>query len=175
MKKRNQPLRVGVIGCGAIAPAYFQGCRVFSNIQIVACADLDEAKAKARAAEFGVRACSVEELLNADDVDIVLNLTVPKAHAEVSLAALRAGKHVYSEKPLAVNLREARRILATAAAKNLRVGCAPDTLFGVGVQTARRFIDDGELGDVVAVVACMMSHGPESWHPNPAFYYQEGG
>lgn len=175
MTKRIQPLRIGMVGCGSIAPAYFQGCRLFPNIQIVACADLDRAKADACAAEFGVRACSVRELLNADDIDIVLNLTVPRAHAEVSLAALQAGKHVYSEKPLATTRREARKLVAAAARKQRRIGCAPDTFFGAGVQTARRFLDDGELGDVVAVVACMMSHGPESWHPNPAFFYEEGG
>lgn len=173
--KRNQTLRVGVVGCGAIAPAYFAGCRPFSNLQIVACADLDQSKAAARAAEFGIRACTVDELWKAEDIDVVLNLTVPRAHAEVSLAALRAGKHVYSEKPLAVSLRDARKILKIAAEKHLRVGCAPDTFFGTGIQTARRFLDDGELGDVVAVTACMMGHGPESWHPNPAFYYEPGG
>ncbi len=172
----KQPARVGIVGCGTISGIYLQNSKLLEAFEVVACADLVPERARSRAAEFGVpRACGVEELLADPEIEIVLNLTIPKAHAEVALAALAAGKSVYNEKPLAVSREDARRMLDLAAAKGLRVGCAPDTFLGGGLQTCRKLIDDGAIGEPVAAVAFMMSHGHESWHPDPDFYYQPGG
>ena len=168
---------IGIIGCGNISPAYFKGCRVFDILDLAPCADLDMGRAEARAAEFGIpNACTVEELLADPEIEIVVNLTIPKAHAEVDLAALEAGKHVYSEKPLAVNARgRAAGCSPRPGRKGVRVGCAPDTFLGGGIQTCRKLIDDGWIGEPVAATAFMTCHGHESWHPDPEFYYQVGG
>jgi predicted dehydrogenase len=167
---------IGIIGCGNISGIYFQAGKTFENLNIVACADLVMDKAKQRAQEFGVpKACTVQELLADPSIEIVVNLTVPKAHAKVDLDALKAGKHVHAEKPLAVNREDGRRIMAAAKAKKLRVGSAPDTFLGGGIQTCRKLIDDGWIGKPVAATAFMMCHGHESWHPDPEFYYEVGG
>lgn len=167
---------VGIIGCGNISGIYFKMCQTFRNLQVVACADLLPERARARAEEFGVpRACSVEELLADPNVDIVVNLTVPQAHAEICLAALEAGKHVHVEKPLAVHRGDGQKIVALAKSKGLRVGAAPDTFLGGGMQTCRKLLDDGWIGEPVAATAFMLCHGHETWHPDPAFYYQPGG
>jgi predicted dehydrogenase len=168
---------VGVVGCGAISGIYLKNChQFFRNIEVVACADLVREKAEACGREYGVaRVLSPEALVAAPEVDIVLNLTVPKAHAEVALAALKAGKHVHGEKPLAVTLEDGRRVLDLARKRKLRVGCAPDTFLGAGIQTCRKLIDDGWIGRPVAATAFMMCRGHESWHPSPEFYYEKGG
>ena len=171
----SQKITIGIIGCGAISNAYFNGCKPYSNVQIVACADLDPARAAAKAKEHGIRACSVAELLADPSIQIILNLTVPKAHAELNLAALNAGKHAYAEKPFGINRAEGQQVLALAKKKKLRTGCAPDTFFGGGAQTARKLIDDGAIGKPVAGTAFMCGHGHESWHPSPEFYYEKGG
>ncbi|HZN64692.1 MAG TPA: Gfo/Idh/MocA family oxidoreductase [Tepidisphaeraceae bacterium] len=172
----SQAVRVGVVGCGAISGAYFVGARVFPWLQFVACADLDRTAALRKATEFGVpRVLSVDGLLADPEVDVVLNLTVPKAHAAVALAALQAGKHTYSEKPLGVGRDEGRQVLEQAARRGLRVGCAPDTVLGAGIQTARELISHGAIGRPVAFTAFYMSRGHESWHPSPEFFYQPGG
>jgi predicted dehydrogenase len=168
-------INVGLIGCGAISNAYFKGCAPYGNVAITACADLDAARAAAKAQEHGIRSCTVDELLADPDIQIVLNLTVPKAHAELNTAALTAGKHAYAEKPFGVNRAEGKAVLALAKKKKLRTGCAPDTFFGGGAQTARKLIDDGAIGQPVAGVAFMCCHGHESWHPSPEFYYEKGG
>ncbi len=169
------PTRIGIIGCGNISGIYLENGKIFDAIDIVAVADIDLDRAHARAAQYGVaKACSVEELLADPDVEIVINLTTPDAHGPVALAALQAGKHVYNEKPLAVTRDEARALLELAARKGLRVGCAPDTFLGGGLQTCRKLIDDGWIGEPIGATAFMMSHGPESWHPNPTFFYQPG-
>lgn len=169
-------LRAGVIGCGAISAAYFRGCAIYDSLKIVACADLDHGRAKARAAEFGVpRALSVDALVADPEVDLVINLTVPQAHAPVCRAALEAGKHAYVEKPLALNRDDAGALLALAEARGLRLGCAPDTFLGAGIQTSRLAVDTGLIGTPVAAVAFCCGHGHESWHPSPQFYYQKGG
>jgi predicted dehydrogenase len=171
-----EPVRVGVVGCGAISGQYLKNARRFAILRIIACADLDLERAKARAQEFDIpRVCPTEELLADEDIELVLNLTVPQAHAPVTLAAIEHGKHVYSEKPLAITRDDGRRILAAAAARGVRVGCAPDTVLGAGIQTARKLVDEGAIGRPVAFTAFMMGHGHESWHPNPEFYYQPGG
>lgn len=170
------PMRVGVIGCGAISGAYFSCAKGLDAIEYVACADVLPEAAQARAKEFGVpKACSVQELLADDAVDAVLNLTIPAAHAEIALAAIRAGKHVYNEKPLGTTRQQGKQIVEEAKAKGVRVGCAPDTFFGAGHQTARKLIEEGAIGRPVAVVAFMLCPGHESWHPNPEFYYAPGG
>ncbi len=171
-----EKVKVGLVGCGNISGTYLKVARTFPILQIVACADLIVDRAQAKAAEFDVpRACTVEELLADPEIDIVLNLTIPRAHAEVALAALQAGKSVYNEKPLAVTREEGRQILELAKANDLRVGCAPDTFMGGGFQTCRRLIDEGAIGEPVAATAFMMSHGHERWHPDPDFFYQPGG
>ncbi|MEI6084644.1 MAG: Gfo/Idh/MocA family oxidoreductase [Verrucomicrobiota bacterium] len=168
-------INVGIVGCGAISNAYFTGCKPYPNVKLAACADLDTARAAAKAQEHGIRSATVADLLRDPDIQIILNLTVPKVHAELNLAALNAGKHAYAEKPFGVNVAEGRQVLALAKQKKLRTGCAPDTFFGGGAQTARKLIDDGAIGQPVAGVAFMCCHGHESWHPSPEFYYEKGG
>jgi len=144
-------------------------------LDVVACADIDMDRARARAEEFGAAAWPVEEILADPAIQIVVNLTVPRAHAEVNLAAIAAGKHVYCEKPLAITRSDGQRTLAAAEKKGVRVGCAPDTFLGGGIQTCRKLIDDGVIGEPVAATAFMTCRGHESWHPDPAFHYQPGG
>jgi len=115
------------------------------------------------------------ELLADPEIEIVINLTIPKAHAEVALAALQAGKSVHNEKPLAIERAQAHQLLALAREEGLRVGCAPDTFLGGGIQTCRKLIDDGWIGEPIAATAFMTCHGHESWHPDPEFYYKVGG
>jgi len=167
---------IGIVGCGKISGIYLQNLSTYAGIRVVACADIDVQRAEVQAERYGVpRACSVEALLSDADVDIVVNLTIPAAHGTVGLAALHAGKSVYNEKPLALNRDEAQRMLAVARERGLRIGGAPDTFLGGGLQTCRKLLDDGAIGVPVAATAFMMSHGHESWHPNPDFYYQMGG
>ena len=166
---------VGIIGCGNISGIYCKAGQTFEILRTVACADLIPERAKERAKEFNVpKAVSVAELLADPEVEIVLNLTIPKVHAEVALAALAAGKHVHGEKPLAVNRKDGAKILAAAKAAKRRVGSAPDTFFGAGIQTCRKLIDDGWIGEPIGATAFMMCHGHETWHPDPDFYYQIG-
>lgn len=170
-----ETLNVGIIGTGNIAPAYIKGCAPFDVIEITACADILEDRAQAFAAEHGLAAYSVDDLLARDDIDIVINLTIPLAHAEVSLQIIEAGKHAYVEKPLAVKRADGEAVIRAAKAAGVRMGCAPDTFLGGGGQTARKAIDDGLIGAPVAATATWLSHGHESWHPNAGFYYLEGG
>ncbi len=167
-------MRVGLIGCGNISDIYLTNAPRFRDIAVVACADLNPAAAQRQGGRYNIGARTVEALLASADLDIILNLTVPDAHAEVSLAALAAGKHVYSEKPLATTLADGVRIVASARERGLRVGAAPDTVLGPGVQEARRLIDAGAIGRPVMGVATVLSHGMEHWHPNPAFFFQPG-
>lgn len=172
----GKPLKVGIVGCGAIIAQYLTNFRKLNDIELVAVADLDPARAQSVADGYeGVRAVSVDELLAADDVELVLNLTIPAAHAEVALKAIAAGKSVYGEKPLAATTAEARQVLDAAREAGVVVGCAPDTVLGTGIQTARKAIDDGLIGPPVSASATMVTPGHERWHPNPDFYYQPGG
>ncbi|HEX9108026.1 MAG TPA: Gfo/Idh/MocA family oxidoreductase, partial [Longimicrobiales bacterium] len=167
---------IGVVGVGDISGAYLRTFRLFDQLEVVACAALHLERAQARAAEFGIpRACTLEELLADPAVDIVVNLTVPNAHYEIARRALEAGKSVYNEKPLALTREQGAELLALASTNGLRIGCAPDTFLGAGLQTCRRLIDEGAIGQPVAATAFMLCHGHESWHPSPEFYYQVGG
>jgi len=171
-----KPVRVGVVGCGNISGAYFQASRKFRILDIVACADLDAERAKAKAAEFGVpKVCSVKDLMADQEIEIVLNLTIPAAHADVNLAAIKAGKCAYTEKPFAVTRGQGLKVIEAAKATGVLVGGAPDTFMGGGIQTCRKLIDDGWIGKPVAATAFMLCHGHESWHPSPEFYYERGG
>lgn len=172
----HQKVRLGVIGCGAISGAYLGMAKNFPIVELAACADLNPAVAKAQAEKFNVpKACSVEELLADPSIEIVINLTIPKAHVPVAMQCLESGKHTYAEKPLGIDRNEARKMLDFAASKKLLVGCAPDTFMGAGIQTARKLIDDGAIGRPVAFTAFMLGRGHEHWHPSPEFYYDAGG
>jgi predicted dehydrogenase len=169
-------MKIGVIGCGNISDLYFAAGKRFDAIEIAACADLDPARAEAKARKHGVpKACTVDELLADDAIETVLNITVPKAHHEVALRVLQAGRHVYNEKPLTLTREQGIELLHLADGKGLRIGCAPDTVLGAGIQTCRKLIDDGWIGEPVSATAFMQCHGHESWHPDPEFYYEAGG
>ncbi|MFI7679104.1 Gfo/Idh/MocA family protein [Actinophytocola sp. NPDC049390] len=163
-------LRVGLVGIGNISGQYLDTLPRLPGVSLVAAADLDPARTVP-----DVRMLRPEELYAADDVDLVLNLTIPRAHADVALSAIGAGKHVYGEKPLALSTVEGREVLAAASSAGVRVGCAPDTVLGTGTQTARRCLDDGMIGTPVAATAFMVTPGHERWHPDPEFYYRPGG
>ena len=168
-------MRVGVIGCGMVCDSYVQTLQRFDHVELSACADLEPERARRVAEEYGFgRMCSVEELLNGGDTDLVLNLTIPATHAELNLAALEAGKHVYSEKPLGITLSEAQAVLDQANAMNLRVGCAPDTFLGGGHQHCRQLIEQGGIGRLVAAFGAITGHGPDAYHANPHFFYEQG-
>ncbi|HVO43883.1 MAG TPA: Gfo/Idh/MocA family oxidoreductase [Aggregatilineales bacterium] len=175
-KAESRRLRVGIIGVGNISPAYISGCHFFHVLDLVACADIDMHRAERVAAENAIpHAYSVDQLLADPAIDAVINLTVPAAHADVSLKVINAGKHVYSEKPLAITLADGQAILAAAQAKGVRVGGAPDTFMFGPHQNCRQMLDSGAIGNVVAGAAFLASHGPEKWHPNPDFFYKPGG
>ena len=169
------PLNVGIIGCGNISSSYIKGCRLFEALQVAALADLNMDLARARAEEFAVpKVLTVAELLADPDIYIVINLTIPSAHADVSLRALRSSKAVYSEKPLATTREDGQNLLDAAEAAGTKLGGAPDTFLGGGLQTCRKLIDDGVIGRPVAATAFMVNHGMEHWHPNPDFFYTPG-
>lgn len=165
---------IGIIGCGVISDTYFKLWPLFKGVEIVACADISPAYAKAKAEAFSVRAMSVDALLKDDEIDAVINLTVPNAHYDVSHAILSAGKHAYSEKPLALSYKQAKKLVSEADKRGLKIGSAPDTFLGGGGQTARKLIDKGAIGNVLGGSAQVLSHGMEHWHPNPTFFYKPG-
>ncbi|MEU4442901.1 Gfo/Idh/MocA family oxidoreductase [Actinosynnema sp. NPDC050801] len=172
----SAPIGVGVVGTGVISEEYLRNLTAFPDVRVLAVADLDAARAAERAARHGVpRSSTVDELLADPDIGIVVNLTVPAAHVEVSAAAIEAGKHVWVEKPLALDRRGARDLLDRAAQRGLRVACAPDTVLGAGWQTARRAVDAGRIGEPRSALALFQAPGPESWHPAPEFLFQAGG
>ena len=171
----STPTFIGIIGCGNISDAYLKGAAASKLVKVKACADLRLEAAQAKATMYGIEAKSVEALLADPEIEIVINLTVPAAHASVSLQILNAGKHVYLEKPLSAQLADARAVIASANAKGLRVGCAPDTFFGASHQAARHAIDSGRIGQPVGGTVAVLSHGMEHWHPNPGFFFKAGG
>lgn len=177
----GQRLGIGIIGTGNISAAYLRamlgrdGLPGFPVLDVKGLADMRAEAAEARAAEFGLRAMSIEAMLADPEIALVVNLTIPRAHVEVGLRVLEAGKHVYSEKPLGIDFAEGVRLIEAARVKTLRVGAAPDTFLGGAHQRARTVIDSGVLGQIVGGTAFFMCPGHESWHPDPAFYYDVGG
>ena len=180
-KSRNKQggimLNVGLIGCGNISGIYLKNSvSLFSRqFKITACADARPEAAEACAKNNGFKALSVDALLADPEISVVLNLTTPQSHAEINLRALQAGKHVYCEKPFALDRKSAQEVLRAAERNKLRIGCAPDTFLGGGHQQCRRLVDSGLIGKVVSGTAFMLCHGHESWHPAPGFYYKKGG
>jgi len=171
----SKNVRIGIVGAGVISEIYLENLTTrFGNTTVVGIADLLVERARDRAKNFGVGAFSVDELIQHPDVDIIVNLTIPAAHAEIALAAINAGKSAYNEKPLAISREDGRKLLETAAAKGVLVGSAPDTFLGGGLQSARAYIDEGIIGEPVAVSAFMLGHGMEAWHPDPYFFFQPG-
>nr|WP_055504498.1 Gfo/Idh/MocA family oxidoreductase [Nonomuraea pusilla] len=170
------PVGVALVGAGVISGQYLRNLTAFPDVRVIGVADLDTDRAAAVAGEFGVPVSgTLDDVLAVPEVEIVVNLTVPSAHAEVALRSLRAGKHVYGEKPFALDLDEAAKVAAEADGRGLRLGGAPDTFLGAGLQSALRALREGLIGVPVAVTAATQNLGPESWHPNPEFFYQPGG
>ena len=176
MNKAHKPFRIGLIGTGRISDIYIQNCSKFDELEIVSCGSLDAEESKEKAQVYGIPTVqSPKEILADPNVDCILNLTIPASHAAVTLQALEAGKHVYSEKPIATDILDCRRILNLARSKNLKVGNAPDTFFGGRWQTVRKLLDQQVIGMPTGVMAFAGTHGVERHHPNPDFYYQTGG
>jgi predicted dehydrogenase len=167
-------LGVGIIGCGNISTTYFTLSPLFKGLKVLACADINMNAAELRAEEYNVKAQTIDELLANDEIDVVVNLTIPDAHFPVSKRILEAGKHVYSEKPLVLSLEQGEELRRIAKAKGLAVGCAPDTFLGGAHQLARKFVDDGGIGRITSGACYVMSPGMEMWHPNPDFFFLPG-
>ncbi|MPM26165.1 Inositol 2-dehydrogenase/D-chiro-inositol 3-dehydrogenase [bioreactor metagenome] len=165
--------KIGIIGCGMISDTYFKAAQRFAMIEVAACADLKAELAREKGELYGVRALGVEELLADPGIALVLNLTPPLAHSKIAMMTLEAGKHAYSEKPFGIDLADAEQVMRLAARKHLAVGCAPDTFLGGGLQTARKLLDDGWIGKVLAGTAMVMGRGPEKW-PHAPFFYDRG-
>lgn len=165
---------IGIIGCGNISAAYLRLAPLFKSLEIRAIADIDHDAALARAEEFDVGSSSIEDLLVAKDIDIVVNLTIPDAHYAVTKSILEAGKHAYSEKPVVLTFEQGKELSELAKQKGLRIGSAPDTFLGGAHQQVRALIDEGSVGRIIAGTCHVMSHGMEHWHPNPDFFFQPG-
>ena len=175
MATANAPVGVGLIGAGNISDQYLTHLTSFPDVRVLAIGDLLEDRARAQAEKYGVpRAGGVDVVLGDPDIEIVVNLTIPAVHVEVSEAIIAAGKHVWTEKPIGIDREESQRLLATADAAGLRVGVAPDTVLGPGVQTAKRAIARGDIGRPLFATTTFQWQGPELWHPNPAFLYAKG-
>lgn len=172
---KTGPVGIAFIGAGNISKQYLENLATFPDVKVLVIADLFAEAAAARAAEYGIEISGdVDVALNHPDVEIVVNLTIPAAHVEVATAAVKAGKHVWTEKPFSLDRESGRGLLKEAQAAGVRLGCAPDTFLGAGMQTARRLIDAGEIGTPLTALTMFQSPGPESWHPNPAFLFQAG-
>ncbi len=167
-------MKIGLVGCGVISTHYAQNAQAFDSFELAACADVDPDRAAALGAAHGLDVLAVDELIADPALELVLNLTPPSAHLEVSRRALAAGKHVYSEKPLAPGVEDGIRLLAEADQRGLRVGCAPDIFLGSAYQAARVLLDGGAIGEPLSVSAAMHTGGAETWHPNPEFFYAPG-
>ncbi|WP_047458628.1 Gfo/Idh/MocA family protein [Rhizobium rhizogenes] len=168
-------LGIGIVGCGNISMTYLRNATLFAGVELRACADISADAAALRAREYGIRPLRVDQLLADPEVDLVLNLTIPAVHFDVTMSALSAGKHVFTEKPLATSAAEGRTLVAEAKARGLLLGSAPDTFLGAAGRRARRLMEEGAIGRPVSGTAFMMGRGMEHWHPNPQFYYQPGG
>ena len=166
---------VGIIGCGNIAETYFRSQEYFNNIKFISCADVNDKASKKCSIEYGIKAQSVEELLSNSDVDVVLNLTIPQAHYDVTRKTLLAGKHSYCEKPLSISFDQGKELVQIAKDKNLYLGNAPDTFLGAGGQLSRHLLDAGEIGDVKLGSFIFAFPGVETFHYNPDSWYKKGG
>tara|TARA_B100000886_G_scaffold340089_1_gene307858 strand:+ start:1627 stop:2760 length:1134 start_codon:yes stop_codon:yes gene_type:complete len=168
-------MNIGLVGCGNISDTYFEAQNIFNNLKIIACADIIQELADNKANKFKIKSYSVDSLLKNEDVELVLNLTIPSSHKEIILKSLEHGKHCYSEKPLAMNFKDGLEIRELSKKNKLFVGCAPDTFLGAAGQKARKLIEDNSIGKVVLGTFNIMSHGMEDWHPNPDFFFKPGG
>ena len=168
-------MNVGIIGCGNISTTYLELASLFRGMTITAVSDLDESRAKAQAEEYGCEAMTVDNLLRDSSIKAVINLTVPAVHAEVSTAVVKAGKHVYSEKPYVLTLDDGLALGKLAEEQKVRIGSAPDTFLGGAHQAARALVDSDQVGAIVGGSCHFMNHGMEDWHPDPDFFYQPGG
>ncbi|HEX4290450.1 MAG TPA: Gfo/Idh/MocA family oxidoreductase [Trebonia sp.] len=170
-----EPFGVAVVGCGNISKQYLGNLTTFPDVRVLFCADLDVDRAKAQAETYGVpESGTVQQALEHPGVQLVVNLTIPAAHAEVASAAIAAGRHVWNEKPLAPDVAAGRALLDQARAAGLRVGCAPDTVLGAGIQSARRLIASGAIGTPISALTLLQGSGPERWHPDPEFLFAKG-
>ena len=167
-------MNIGIIGCGNISPTYFNSYKIYNNFNVIACADIDHELAEKKAKEYNIISQTVDEIFKNSEVDIILNLTVPSAHKEIIIRSLEAGKHSFSEKPLAMSYQEGEKIYNLSKEKELYVGCAPDTFLGASGQKARELIDNQKIGKIVLGTFNLMSHGMEHWHPNPDFFFKPG-
>ncbi len=167
-------MNIGLIGCGNISDTYFNSQKIFNNIKIIACADIIKNLSDKKSEEYKIKSQTVDDLLENDEIDIILNLTVPSAHKEIILKSLANGKHCFSEKPLAISFDEGLKIQKISKEKNLSVGCAPDTFLGAAGQNARNIIENGSVGEIVLGTFNIMSHGMEDWHPDPEFFFKPG-
>ena len=168
-------MNIGIIGCGNISSTYLRLAPLFKGLNVVACADINTDAAESQAKEYGCNALSIDAMLADTDIDLIINLTIPAAHVDVSTRILQAGKHVYSEKPYVLSLQEGQALHELAQKNGKRIGSAPDTFLGGAHQQARLIIDSGELGKVTGGTCFFMNRGMENWHPNPDFFYQPGG
>jgi predicted dehydrogenase len=166
--------KVGIIGCGNISEAYLRLAPRFSNVEIVAVADIVPEVARKRAEQFNVKALTPDNLLKEKDIEVVVNLTIPAVHYDITKSILSAGKHAYTEKPLALNAKDAAKLVKEADKRGLKLASAPDTFLGAGAQTVRQLLDKGTIGKVVGGTAYVMSHGMEHWHPSPGFFFEPG-
>ena len=170
-------MKIGIVGCGNISDIYLKNLTsVFHNTEVLACADLDEQKALEKQEKYKIPfIMTLDEMLACKDIDLILNITTPQSHYSISKKALMAGKHVYVEKPLALNYSDGKELVELAREKGLYLGCAPDTFLGSGLQTCEKLISEGKIGKPIAAGAYMLCHGHEAWHPSPEFYYDIGG
>lgn len=169
------PFGIAVVGCGNISNQYLKNLSRFPDVNVVFCADLEAERAKKQAAAYDVPGHgTADQALDYPGVDLVVNLTIPAAHAEVATAAIAAGKHVWNEKPLTLNVAAGRALLDQAARNGVRVGCAPDTVLGAGIQSSRRFIDSGGIGEPLSALTLLQGPGPQTWHPDPEFLFATG-
>ena len=170
----GKPLGVGIVGVGNISSQYLSNIPHLPNLELIGVTDLNSERAQRVAIENGVRAFGTDEIFDDSEVDVILNLTLPQSHAEINRKALTHGKHVYLEKPFALSVSEGTPILDLATEKGLRIGCAPDTFLGTGIQSSKYLIETGAIGTPIAASASWSAPGHELWHPSPQFYYQEG-
>ncbi len=175
MNKDFTPVNCAIIGCGNISGVYIENILRFRNLKLVGCADVIREKAEEKAEKYNISVLNVEEIFSSDEIQLIINLTNPSSHFDVSFQSLEAGKHLYSEKPIALTFEQAKTLLDTARKKSLLIGCAPDTFLGGTWQTARKIIDDNWIGKPISATSFMLCRGHESWHPSPEFYYQKGG